>query len=64
MAGALTAVMLFPKTKSAIIILTNSLSLSDTPDWVSQLLSEIVFGMPEKHDYVQWTKRTVEVELS
>jgi len=32
MAGALTAVMLFPKTESAIIVLTNSLSLSDTPD--------------------------------
>ena len=47
MAAALTAVMHFPKTESAIIVVTNSLSLSDTPDWVSQFLSEIVLDMPE-----------------
>ena len=63
MAGAMTAVTLFPDSKSAIIVLTNTLGLSDTSDTVSQLLTEILFDMPEKHDFVDLTQKIVDVEL-
>ena len=32
--GALAAVDLIPDTESAIVVLTNSLSLNDTADWI------------------------------
>jgi Beta-lactamase len=48
--GALAAVILIPDTKSAIVILTNSLSLNDTPDWVGQLILEELLNVPERND--------------
>ena len=64
MAGAMTGVTLFPDSKSAIIVLTNTLGLSDTSDTVSQLLTEILFDMPEKHDFVDLTQKIIDVELT
>ncbi|KAL8953434.1 MAG: hypothetical protein Q9222_000708 [Ikaeria aurantiellina] len=52
MAGAMTGVILFPESKSAISVLTNTLGLSNTADTVSQLLTEILFDLPEPHDFV------------
>lgn len=63
MAGAMTGVILFPESKSAIIVLTNTLGLTDTADTVSQLLTEILFDLPEKHDFVDLTQKIVDVEL-
>ncbi|KAG6990993.1 hypothetical protein G7Y79_00059g091780 [Physcia stellaris] len=50
--GALAAVVLLPDTESAIVVLTNTLSLNDTPDWVSQLVLEEMLEVPDKNDYV------------
>lgn len=63
MAGAMTAVTLFPDSKSAIVVLTNTLGLSDSSDTVSQLLTEILFDMPEKHDFIDLTQKIIDVEL-
>ncbi|KAL8708942.1 MAG: hypothetical protein Q9220_006274 [cf. Caloplaca sp. 1 TL-2023] len=63
MAGAMTAVIVFPESKSAIIVLTNTLGLSDTADTVSQLLTEVLFDLPEKHDFVALTQKIVAVEI-
>jgi CubicO group peptidase (beta-lactamase class C family) len=62
MAGAMTGIILFPESKSAIIVLTNTLGLTDTADTVSQLLTEILFDLPEKHDFVGLTQKIVDVE--
>ncbi|KAL8807105.1 MAG: hypothetical protein Q9182_000938 [Xanthomendoza sp. 2 TL-2023] len=63
MAGAMTGATLFPESESAVIVLTNTLGLTDTADTVSQLLTEILFNMPEEHDFVELTQKIVDVEL-
>ena len=50
--GALAAVLLHPDTESAIVVLTNTLGLNDTPDWVAQLVLEEMLEVPDKNDYV------------
>ncbi|KAL9611298.1 MAG: hypothetical protein Q9167_004062 [Letrouitia subvulpina] len=69
--GALATVLLLPDTESAIVVLTNTLGLNDTPDWVAQLVLEEFLEVPNKNDYVaaaetsvaenaKWYPRTVE----
>lgn len=59
MPGALAAVNLVPETESAIVILSYSLTLNDTSDWVGQLVLEEILGGPEKNDYVEAAKSSV-----
>lgn len=63
MAGAFCTCVLFPDTETAVVVLTNTLPLSDAADWVSQLLTTTIFGSSVEHDFVQWTKRTVDAEV-
>lgn len=63
MAGAMAAITLFPASRSAIVVLTNTYGLSDSSDTVSQLLTEHLFDSPEKNDFVEVTKRIRAVEL-
>ena len=51
MPGALAAVNLVPETESAIVVLSNSLTLNDTPDWAVQLVLEELLDVPERNDY-------------
>ena len=48
--------LLLPNAEAAIVVLTSTLSLNDTPDWVSQLVLEEVLEVPEKNDYVAAAK--------
>lgn len=57
--GALAAVILIPDTESAIVVLSNSLSLNDTPDWVGQLILEEVLEVPERNDYIRAAESSV-----
>ena len=57
--GALAAVLLLPDTESAIVVLTNTLSLNDTPDWVAQLVLEEMLKVPDKNDYVAAARTSV-----
>ena len=57
--GALAAVLLLPDTESAIVVLTNTLSLNDTPDWVAQLVLEEILEVPDKNDYVAAARSSV-----
>ena len=57
--GALAVVVLLPETLSAIVVLTNTLSLNDIPDWVSQLILEELLEVPDKNDYVAAAKTSV-----
>jgi CubicO group peptidase (beta-lactamase class C family) len=51
--GALSAVNLIPKTRTAIVVLSNSLALNDCPDWVGQLVLEEILDVPNRNDYVE-----------
>lgn len=64
MPGNFAAVLLFPETESAIIVLTNTTPLCDMGDYVTQYLTQIVFDLPEKVDILSWVNRTVEAELN
>lgn len=54
--GYLGSTLLVPETKSAIVILGNTLGLQDAPNWVSGLLLETLLDTPEKNDYVKLTR--------
>lgn len=64
MPGAYSAVLLFPETDSIIVVLTNTTPRCDFSDWTSQLLTETLFDFPCKHDYAEWTQKTVDAELA
>lgn len=49
---ALAAFLLLPDNESAIVVLTNTLALNDTPDWVAQLVLEELLEVPDRNDYV------------
>ncbi len=58
--GALSFVALFPETKSAIVVLSNSLALNDVADWIGQFLIELLFDVPEKNDYHLWAVKSAD----
>jgi len=51
--GTLPVAILIPDNKSAIVVLTNSLSLDDIPDWVEWLVLEELRKVPERNHYIQ-----------
>lgn len=63
MAGNLAAVNLIPSTKGAIIVLTNSLALNDTADWLGQLYLEAYLGVKERNDYITLSEEAVKGTL-
>ena len=62
--GVLAAYNLLPESQSAVVVLSNTLALVDTADWVGQLLLEAVLNVPNKNDYLQITKETTERALA
>ncbi|KAL0259328.1 hypothetical protein SLS55_005064 [Diplodia seriata] len=62
--GVLASVHLLPRTKTAIVVLANSMPLTDSADLVGQHLVEAVVGTPRPHDYIEWSKKTRETLLS
>ena len=57
--GALAAMSIVPETQSAIVVLSNSLTLNDTPDWVEQLVLEELLDAPERNDYIKAAESSV-----
>lgn len=53
MPGSSTNVYTFPETMTAIVVLQSAVALNDCPDWVSQLLIESIFDIPQRNDFVQ-----------
>ena len=52
---------LIPSLQTAIVVLTNSIGNNDGADWLGQLLVETVLDNPDKNDYVQLAKSSVQV---
>ncbi|KAL8849319.1 MAG: hypothetical protein Q9221_005670 [Calogaya cf. arnoldii] len=63
MPGNLAAVNLVPSTKGAIIVLSNSLALNDTADWLGQLYLEAYLGVQNRNDYVALSTESAEAAL-
>ncbi|KAM0329221.1 hypothetical protein ACHAQA_004521 [Verticillium albo-atrum] len=61
--GALSAVSLIPQLEAAVVVMTNSLSLNDCPDWVLQLILEELLEAPERVDYIQLAKSSKDKTL-
>lgn len=63
--GALAIVMLLPDSDGMIIVLSNSLALSDVPDWVGQLVLEELLDVPESErvDFIAPAKAAVAENL-
>ena len=60
MPGALAAVNPVPETDSAIVVLSNSVTLNGTPDWMGQLvLEEEPLDVPERNNYIEAVKCSV-----
>ncbi|KAK3937297.1 protein flp [Diplogelasinospora grovesii] len=49
-------IALFPETDSAVVVLTNAISLSDTADWIARALIQDLFNFTDSRDYAALTK--------
>jgi CubicO group peptidase (beta-lactamase class C family) len=56
----LTSVHLLPDSHSAVVVLTNSMANSDVADWAGEMLLEAVLDNPDKNDYMEIAKETIE----
>lgn len=63
MPGNLAAVNLIPGKSGAIVVLTNSLALNDTADWIGELLLEAYLGVRNRNDYVSLAQETAAAAL-
>ncbi|KAH6989933.1 beta-lactamase/transpeptidase-like protein [Ilyonectria destructans] len=63
--GALAVVLLVPETESVILVMSNCLSLTDAPDWVSQMVLEVVLGVPtlERIDFLRYAESSIAANL-
>ena len=57
-AGYYSSIFLFPETESAIVVLTNSISLCDAADFIGQAYTQALFNFSDGTDYVNITRRT------
>jgi hypothetical protein len=52
LSGQTTCVILMPESETCVITLTNTRSIGDSADWISQLLVEHITATPEKNDFL------------
>ena len=64
MPGSSTNVYTFPETMTAVVVLQSAVALNDCPDWVSQLLIETIFDVPQQNDFVQLARAGAERMLA
>lgn len=50
--GFLSPVNMLPDSGTIIVVLVNSLSKNDAPDWIGQMIIEGVLSCPQKNDYI------------
>lgn len=64
LAGYTSSVFLLPDTESAIVVLTNSISLNDCANWVGQLILETVVGTNQPNDYQGYAQESSDNHLA
>jgi len=50
--GYYSAILVFPESQSAIVVLTNSVPLNDAADWIAQVYATALFDFPKPANYV------------
>ena len=63
MTGSFSGVNTFPESESTIVVLINSTPRYDLADWMTQLLTQTPFDIPEKSAYLNLVRNTVDAEL-
>lgn len=63
-AASQNAVLLLPKTKSAIIVLSNTMANGDASNWAASALLEALLDSPEKNDFLSLAEKAAEVSVS
>lgn len=53
--GYYSSIVLFPETQSAVVVLANSIPLSDSPDNIAQAITQALFDFPQPIDFVSLT---------
>lgn len=63
--GALAGVFLLPETETIILVLSNSLALTDVPDWVGQMVLQELLNVPdsEKVDFTRPAEASISINL-
>ncbi|KAL8720542.1 MAG: hypothetical protein Q9225_002612 [Loekoesia sp. 1 TL-2023] len=64
MAGYATSAFLISSTQSAIVVLTNPMSLNDAADWVGQAILEALFNVEELNDYIEYANESANAHLA
>lgn len=62
--GYYSAIFLFPKTKSTVVVLTNSMLLSDAANWIAQVYMSVLFDFSNITDYIKLAKESHRQKLS
>lgn len=63
MAGYTASAFLIPSSESAIVVLSNSISLNYCADWVGQLILEALIDVEERNDYKKYAKESADAHL-
>ncbi|KAG5746964.1 hypothetical protein H9Q70_010361 [Fusarium xylarioides] len=63
--GALAVVILIPRTEGVVLVMSNSLSPTDVPDWVSQMVLEEILDVPikDRTDFIAYAKTSIAINL-
>jgi CubicO group peptidase (beta-lactamase class C family) len=64
MSGYTTCLILVPETRSAVVVLANSMSLNDAADWVGQAVLEILLKTPKPADYASLSRKTAAIQVT
>ncbi|KAH8764189.1 beta-lactamase/transpeptidase-like protein [Diaporthe sp. PMI_573] len=54
--GYYSFIAIFPDTSSAVVVLTNSIALSDSADWIGRAVTKALFQFDDGQDYVALAK--------
>ena len=63
-AGYTSSLFLIPSTESAIVVLSNSISLNDCADWVGQLILEALLDVKQPNDYIKYAQESADGQLA
>lgn len=63
--GALAVVLLLPETETIVLVLSNSLALTDVPDWVGQMVLQELLDVPEAEriDFARFARASIQINL-
>lgn len=64
LAGYTSSMFLIPGSESAIVVLSNSISLNDCADWVGQLILEALIDVGPRNDYKKYAQESVDAHLA